>query len=52
MNKEHHYINVDLEELVKYLRDLRIPEDRIKLIIEYCIMRRDKEIEEEKNEVR
>jgi len=46
MDKEHYYVNVDLKELIKYLREIRIPEEDIKLIIGYCVKRRDEELEE------
>ena len=48
MDSQQYYINIDLKELIKYLRELEISEEKIKLIVEYCIKRRDKELEEKR----
>lgn len=35
-NEESIYVNIDLNELVRYLRDCEIPEATIEIIVNYC----------------
>lgn len=53
MDNQQIYINVDLKDLIMYLREIGVSEDQIKKIVGYCVRRRDEELEEaRKNGVR
>lgn len=50
MNSEESiYVNIDLNELVRYLRDCEIPESTIEIIVNYCKQRREAELESMEN---